>query len=526
MIKHPYFGDIEKNRELDCYQLSLTPEEHQLLLDLTEMAVYVSEGTSGSILSWADAHCSQGEMSVEPIVVASNSAMPIADYETLVQRAHEHYTNQDTSGNSSVVDVAIGQARYCTYAIELPNLSSHSATPTCILAIEHVNQTGLDAKQERLIDMLRRDISNQLKLRRRAAHLIENSELLTLALEHNQDWIFVKDKDFRIVYANESFLNVYPKNIRNKVIGYTTFEEYEAIEVEQFLEHDKIAFESGRSETIEDIHMPDGTSIIVNTVKQRFHDANQEPFILCVCRDITQKEMLIRDIESAYNDLDEFTNIASHDLKAPLNAIKRLLEWIQEDCYDLLPEESKENIQLVVNRTNRMHQLLSDLLTYARAGRESTPPVELQLQQKVNDLQQLLDTPKHCQIKVNDLTLKVPEMPFSTVLLNLISNAIKHNDKNAIEISVKGYETKHDYIVSVTDNGPGIEPQYFDKIFGVFQTLKSRDQQEGSGIGLSVVDKYMNTFGGSITVASNGKLGSTFTIKWPKTFLKFDHRTS
>ena len=112
--------------------------------------------------------------------------------------------------------------------------------------------------------------------------------------------------------------------------------------------------------------------------------------------------------------------------------------------------------------------------------------------------------------------LTVALVPFKTIMLNLLGNAVKHNDKTSPQINVGFREIQYFYVISIEDNGPGIDPKNFERIFQLFQTLKSRDEVEGSGIGLSVVLKHLNQYGGRIEVDSDGENGTTFTVYWPK----------
>ncbi|XQF92013.1 sensor histidine kinase [Pseudoalteromonas espejiana] len=236
---------------------------------------------------------------------------------------------------------------------------------------------------------------------------------------------------------------------------------------------------------------------------------------------MTEKEGLINKLKKANRELDEFTSIASHDLRAPLNAIKRLLEWISDDCEALLPDEHLENFQLVISRANRMQTLLEDLLKYAKIDQCDVTLSTTTLEAVYQDVAQLLDIPSSMTINIEsgNSQINIPAVPFKTVILNLLSNAIKHNDKTHGIINISLRPALHYYVIEVADNGPGIDPKYFSLIFQLFQTLRSRDEVEGTGIGLSVVKKHVTNFGGKVDVSSNGKTGTTFTIFWPKQHL-------
>ena len=234
--------------------------------------------------------------------------------------------------------------------------------------------------------------------------------------------------------------------------------------------------------------------------------------------DETEKDRLIKKLQKMSDELDEFTSIASHDLKSPLNAIKRLLEWVYDDCKDLLPQEHLENFQLVLSRANRMQVLLEDLLSYSRINSCDSTRANISLESLYQDIEQILEVPQTVTVDIhaNNEVLDIPLIPFKTVFQNLISNAIKHNNKEHSVIDISLIPSNQYYIIEIKDNGPGIDPKYFSLIFKLFQTLQSRDDVEGSGIGLCIANKLIINYGGKIEVASDGKLGSTFTIFWPK----------
>ena len=234
--------------------------------------------------------------------------------------------------------------------------------------------------------------------------------------------------------------------------------------------------------------------------------------------DEIEKDHLLKKLQKVSDELDEFTSIASHDLKSPLNAIKRLLEWIYDDCKDLLPQEHLENFQLVLSRANRMQVLLEDLLSYSRINSCDSTRANISLESIYQDVEQILEVPQTVTVDIhaNNEVLDIPLIPFKTVFQNLISNAIKHNNKEHPVIDISLIRSNQYYIIEIKDNGPGIDPKYFSLIFKLFQTLQSRDDVEGSGIGLCIANKLIINYRGKIEVASDGKLGSTFTIYWPK----------
>ena len=374
----------------------------------------------------------------------------------------------------------------------------------------------LNKHQKSMLKLLARDVVSQLELRRKNFELSKLKNLYKMITENNPDLIFAKDSDFKILHANSAFLSLYREEIRDKVIGYTTLEEFGEEVAKSFLLQDKLTFEQGKTENIEKITFPNGEVRTLFTTKTRFEDHEGQAYILSVARDVTEREELIEMLKKSNSDLDEFAYIASHDLKAPLNAIKRLVSWIEEDASEVLSGDSLEHFGMIKNRINRMNMLLKDLLDYSRVGKNDGLPQKLNLQETAKHCFELLDLPASFVIDVDDIDLVLPKLPLELALTNLMSNSIKHHHKKSGHIKIQCKDLKHDYQISVTDDGPGIDPSLHGKIFKKFQTLKPRDEVEGSGLGLSIVEKALAIHSGKISVISDIGKGSTFIITWPK----------
>ncbi len=207
----------------------------------------------------------------------------------------------------------------------------------------------------------------------------------------------------------------------------------------------------------------------------------------------------------------QFAYVVSHDLKAPLRAINNLTTWIMEDMPEL-DDDIANNFNLLKGRVSRMENLINGVLAYSKIGRAEVSYENISIYKLVNEIKDLVNTEKKidCIVRKN-----LPEIYSSRLLLeqvfsNLISNAIKYNDKEVskIEIGCIDFPTYHEFYV--TDNGPGIAPQYQDKIFKIFQTIEARDKRESTGIGLSIVQKIMEELKGKIWIESDGVSGSTF----------------
>ena len=231
-----------------------------------------------------------------------------------------------------------------------------------------------------------------------------------------------------------------------------------------------------------------------------------------------ERERLISALARSNQELDQFAYVASHDLKAPLRGIANLSQWIEEDLGDSASPDVTEKMTLVRGRVQRLEALIDGILQYSRAGRVRSAIEQVDVGALVTDAVELLAPPPETTVTVDpDMpTITTERTPLQQVFMNLISNAIKYNRRQGATVHVSVRDTGRMYAFSVTDNGPGIEAQYHERIFGIFQTLESRDRVEGTGIGLSVVKKTVELQGGSIKVDSALGEGATFTFEWPK----------
>ncbi|WP_370981083.1 PAS domain S-box protein [Agaribacterium sp. ZY112] len=223
-----------------------------------------------------------------------------------------------------------------------------------------------------------------------------------------------------------------------------------------------------------------------------------------------------KELERSNSDLDQFAYIASHDLKSPLNAIKKIVSWIEEDGKEQLSEVSLDNIHLLKNRTDRMMTLLNDLLLYSKVGRFEREPECVELHTLCSSIFDILDKPEDFDLQVEEFELCVPRVPFELVLRNLMSNAIKHYEGSGGRLHISVGRQRGFYVLRVADNGPGIAPELQNKALEMFQTLKPRDTTEGSGMGLALVKKTVEYFNGSLEIDSDGQRGTTMVVYWPE----------
>jgi PAS domain S-box-containing protein len=247
--------------------------------------------------------------------------------------------------------------------------------------------------------------------------------------------------------------------------------------------------------------------------------------VLALVTDITERDEARRKLEAhtkalelINKDLDDFAYVASHDLRAPLTAIGSLVLWLEEDTANLLPEASANHLGLIKNRVARMGKLLEDLLDYSRAGRTANSMETVDTEEMVAQVVDLVRGTMPLTINTKGLPVfATVRTPLQQILRNLISNAIKHHDRDSCTIEVTVEESGPFYVFRVSDDGPGIPSQFHDKIFNMFQTLRPRDEVEGSGMGLALVRKLVERYGGIVYVVDTPGRGTTIEFTWPKT---------
>jgi len=231
-----------------------------------------------------------------------------------------------------------------------------------------------------------------------------------------------------------------------------------------------------------------------------------------------RQAQLLAQLEKTNRELNDLVYIMSHDLKTPLRGINMLANWILTDYAGKFDKEGKERIELLLSRVERMHNLIEGILHYSRIGRMNEEKVQVNLNELVPDIIDILAPPENITITI-EKELPVIECEatrITQVFQNLMSNAVKYMDKPQGQIRIGCVEEESCWRFSVTDNGPGIEEKYFEKIFQMFQTLSPRDEFESTGVGLTVVKKIVETHGGRIWVESKVGEGSRFLFTLPK----------
>jgi two-component system sensor kinase FixL len=268
---------------------------------------------------------------------------------------------------------------------------------------------------------------------------------------------------------------------------------------------------------------PDGSEIpVIKTVTAMSvhgHEYLVESFVDIADRKLAEQKQaeLLEEVESINQELKDFAYVVSHDLKAPLRGIKTLTDWLATDYADKLDDDGREQMNMLLDRVQRMHDLIDGVLQYSRVGRIKEEKVKVNLNDLVSEVIDSVAPPENIEITVEN---QLPEIEFEEtriiqIFQNLLSNAVKYINKPHGRIRIACVEEDGFWKFSVADNGPGIEDKHFERIFQLFQTLSPRDELGSTGVGLAIVKKIVDVYGGKIWVESKLGEGSTFFFTLP-----------
>jgi signal transduction histidine kinase len=221
----------------------------------------------------------------------------------------------------------------------------------------------------------------------------------------------------------------------------------------------------------------------------------------------------ITELENRNMELDKFAHVVSHDLKAPVRGIHNVVTWIEEDHAGELTPSIKNYLDIIIQRTKRMEDLINGLLDYARL-RKKNPNENTDVHQMVSEIVETI-VPRNFKVEIKNLpVIFTDKLNLEQVFTNLISNAVKYTLQDEGEIVIESISHPHYFEFSVRDNGIGIEPEYHEKIFEMFQTLREKDEKESTGIGLAIIKKILDDSHETIRVRSNLGEGTTFIFTW------------
>ncbi len=220
-------------------------------------------------------------------------------------------------------------------------------------------------------------------------------------------------------------------------------------------------------------------------------------------------------------ELEQFAYVASHDLQEPLRMISEFLKLFEKKYADVVDEKGKTYIRYAVEGSVRMKKIIMDLLEFSRVGKSKTAMEEVDVVELFNNLKSLyinkIEAQKADISLINPVKPLTWKSPLEQVLMNLLDNALKYAKPGVPpKIELRMEEQDDHWIFHFTDQGIGISPQYFDRIFVIFQRLHTKEEYEGSGMGLAITKKIIENMGGRIWVDSEPGSWTTFHFSLPK----------
>jgi light-regulated signal transduction histidine kinase (bacteriophytochrome) len=270
----------------------------------------------------------------------------------------------------------------------------------------------------------------------------------------------------------------------------------------------------------------DGSLYPVDVHLQLFDQAGRQNF-LAIILDITERKQAeaelnrtLEELKYSNAELEQFAYVASHDLQEPLRGIAGLSQLLQQRYQGQLDSRADEYITHIVDGTQRMQTLINDLLAYSRIGRRGAAiqvtEAELALKSALENLNMAIHEYGAKVTNESLPTVRADATQFIQLFQNLIGNAIKFRADRPPQIHIGVTDAQDFWQFCVRDNGIGIEPQYFERVFQVFQRLHTRREYKGTGIGLAICKKIIERHGGRIWVQSELGQGSTFYFTLPK----------
>ncbi len=237
-----------------------------------------------------------------------------------------------------------------------------------------------------------------------------------------------------------------------------------------------------------------------------------------ISRDITAIKQRENKIVQLNKELDAFTYSVSHDLRAPLRHISGYAQILLEDYSEKLDDEGKRVTQVIIHNTNRMGQLIDDLLNFARMNRKELTMSQINMMQLVTTvLQDFSEFDARSEVTFGELLpVNGDHSMMNQVWINLISNAFKYSSKkDQIRLEIGSYRQDHEICYFVKDNGVGFNMEYKHKLFGVFQRLHKADEFEGTGVGLALVKRIIQRHGGRVWAEGEVNQGAVFYFSLP-----------
>ena len=347
------------------------------------------------------------------------------------------------------------------------------------------------------------------------------------ALKSAMVGVIIASLEGKINFVNPAFLNIFRYKDQNEVIGKNAAELFAPKKVRTFADLTAVIDNVKGDREEFNVHREDGSVFSVEVSCSNVSDkAGNIIGRMAFFVDVTERKQIkkklkrtLADLKRSNTDLQQFAYVASHDLQEPLRMVASYTQLLEERYQDKLDTDAKEFIQFAVDGALRMQRLINDLLSYSLVGARQKPvkPTDCNsvLSQVIANLSVTIEQ-NNVIITNDDLpTVMADASQMQELFKNLVGNAIKFRSEHAPRVHVSAKQNGNKWLFSVQDNGLGIDPQYNDKIFLIFQRLHSKEEYPGTGIGLAICKRIVERHGGKIWVDSNVGMGSTFYFTLP-----------
>lgn len=372
-----------------------------------------------------------------------------------------------------------------------------------------------------MVDLLR----EKIRMTKRFEKELKVSGLrLQAILENTTDVIWSVDENLRLNTFNSFFrqkslarYNIKPE-LGDRISDIVPLDEYRELEV--FLQKAR----EGERFTIEEVDKKGNTPRYFETSFNPIREENKVNGVSVFSRDITtrkeqekSKTQILNELQLVNEELQQIAYITSHDLKTPLRSIGSIASWLKADYQHHFDELGQDQINILLNRVDRLYNLIDGISLYM-----SLSPLDESERQLVNIDKVVLKIIRSINVPENIIIKTVRPLPeirgiknhIALVFEQLIKNAVLFMGKNEGEILIDYRQSEQDIEFLVSDNGPGIDEKYHQKIFKIFQTLKPKDEMESNGIGLAIVKKIVKMHGGNIRVNSESGQGAAFSFNF------------
>jgi PAS domain S-box-containing protein len=466
------------------------------------------------------------------------------EYQPAVETGIGFYAPEAVPVISEAVRRAIEDGQ--SFDVELPLISAKNNKLWVRTAGEAYRENGKIVKIGGVFqDITARKLA-EIEARKKSEQLQLLSAELEIIIDSIPGLVFYKDTNNRLIRVNKYMSDAYhmPKE---RLEGTNLNDLHTREQARAYYEDDLQVIRSRRSKlNIDEVWETETGIRWVNTSKIPHVDETGEVVgVIGVSMDVTERKLAeeelkkhrehleelvkerteklaaaVENLERSNKELEQFAYVASHDLQEPLRMVSSYTQLLAQRYENQLDDKAKKYIQYAVDGAIRMQRLINDLLSYSRVGTRGKPfeatDIHACLGEAVKNLQAAIEE-NQAMISNDDLpTLRADASQIVMLFQNLLGNAIKFRGASPPRVHVSARERGPEWLFSISDNGIGIDPQYKDRLFVIFQRLHTRQEYPGTGIGLALSKRILERHGGKIWFESEPGKGATFFFTFPK----------